>query len=101
MAPEPNQGRENGSLDSWKEIAVYLGRDVSTVQRWERSRGLPVRRIQGGKRGAVYALKSELDAWKYQDGYGNGADGTCPPGRFHSHPPVSFHRSTLLRTAAV
>jgi len=23
-------------LDSWKEIATYLGRDVTTVQRWER-----------------------------------------------------------------
>ena len=26
-------------LDSWKEIAAYLGRDVTTVQRWEKSRG--------------------------------------------------------------
>ncbi|MDZ7639057.1 MAG: hypothetical protein U5J83_12555 [Bryobacterales bacterium] len=57
---------EKEVLESWKEIAAYLDRDVSTVERWERHRGLPVRRIQGGKHGRVYAIKSELDAWKYQ-----------------------------------
>lgn len=49
-------------LDSWKEIAAYLRRGVRTVQRWERVAGLPVRRI-GPERGAVYAFRSELDAW--------------------------------------
>ena len=29
-------------LESWKEIAAYLGRDVRTAQRWERLGGLPV-----------------------------------------------------------
>ena len=28
-------------LDSWKEIAAYLGRDVTTVQRWEKLKGCP------------------------------------------------------------
>ena len=32
-------------LDSWKEIAGYLKRDVRTVQRWERDFGLPVQRL--------------------------------------------------------
>ena len=32
-------------LDSWKEIAAYLGRGVRTVQRWEREEGLPVHRL--------------------------------------------------------
>ena len=27
-------------LDSWKEIALYLHRDVTTVQRWEKLEGL-------------------------------------------------------------
>jgi tetratricopeptide (TPR) repeat protein len=49
-------------LDSWKEIAAYLKRGVRTVQRWERVARLPVRRI-GPDRGAVYAFRSELDAW--------------------------------------
>ena len=31
-------------LDSWKEIAAYLNRDVTTVQRWEKREGMPVHR---------------------------------------------------------
>ena len=51
-------------LDSWKEIATYLGRDVTTVQRWERQEGMPVHRHLHHKRGSVYVLSSELDAWR-------------------------------------
>ena len=51
-------------LDSWKEIATYLGRDVTTVQRWERQEGMPVHRHVHHKRGSVSALSSELDAWR-------------------------------------
>lgn len=51
-------------LDSWKEIASYLGRDVTTVQRWERQEGMPVHRHLHHKRGSVYALSSELDSWR-------------------------------------
>jgi TolB-like protein/Tfp pilus assembly protein PilF len=50
-------------LDSWKEIAAYLNRDVTTVQRWEKREGMPVHRHLHDKRGSVYALSSELDAW--------------------------------------
>ena len=31
----------NQRLDSWKEIAAFLGRDERTVRRWEKERGLP------------------------------------------------------------
>src|SRR5436853_7929190 len=51
-------------LDSWKEIAAYLKRDVTTVQRWEKREGMPVHRHLHDKRGSVYALSSELDAWR-------------------------------------
>jgi TolB-like protein/Tfp pilus assembly protein PilF len=51
-------------LDSWKGIAHYLNKDIRTLQRWESTRKLPVRRIPGGDRPSVYALKSELDAWR-------------------------------------
>jgi len=51
-------------LDSWKEIATYLGRDVTTVQRWERQERMPVHRHVHHKRGSVYALSPELDAWR-------------------------------------
>ncbi len=51
-------------LESWKAIASYLGRDVRTIQRWERSEGLPVHRHVHGERGSVHALRSEIDAWR-------------------------------------
>jgi TolB-like protein/Tfp pilus assembly protein PilF len=50
-------------LESWKDIAAYLKRDVSTVQRWERREGLPVHRHLHDKLGSAYAFRSELDAW--------------------------------------
>jgi TolB-like protein/Flp pilus assembly protein TadD len=50
-------------LDSWKEIAAYLKREVRTVQRWEKSLGLPVRRLSHDKQGTVFAYKAEIDAW--------------------------------------
>src|SRR5436309_4914294 len=51
-------------LDSWKEIAAYLHRDVTTVQRWERREGMPIHRHLHDKAGSVYAYSSELDAWQ-------------------------------------
>jgi len=51
-------------LHSWKEIALYLHRDVTTVQRWEKQEGMPVHRHLHHRRGSVYALSSELDAWR-------------------------------------
>jgi TolB-like protein/Flp pilus assembly protein TadD len=50
-------------LDSWKEIAAYLSRDVTTVQRWEKREGMPVHRHVHDRSGSVYAYGSELDAW--------------------------------------
>ena len=59
VPPRPNDGR----LDSWKKIAVYLKRDVTTVQRWEKREGMPVHRHLHDKTGSVYAFRAELDAW--------------------------------------
>lgn len=53
-----------GRLDSWKEIATYLRRQVRTVNLWETAEGLPVHRLLHLKRGTVYAYKSELDEWR-------------------------------------
>jgi len=50
-------------LNSWKEVAQYLGRGVRTVQRWEHDLGLPVRRPRGKSRSAVIAFREELDSW--------------------------------------
>jgi len=50
-------------LVSWKEIAVHLGCEIRTVQRWEKTEGLPVKRHEHLKKSTVYAYASELDEW--------------------------------------
>ena len=50
-------------LNSWKEIAAYLQRDVRTVQRWEKNESLPVHRKPHDRLASVYAYEAELDAW--------------------------------------
>ena len=72
-------------LDSWKEIAAYLNRDVTTVQRWEKREGMPVHRHQHDRMGSVYASRAELDAWTESRNLppaqenGNGAAPSPPP----------------------
>jgi hypothetical protein len=51
-------------LDSWKEIASYLNRDVTTVRRWEKREGLPVHRHRHAALGSVYAFTNEIDHWQ-------------------------------------
>jgi Tol biopolymer transport system component len=62
---EPSLGtpQSEDRLDSWKEIAAYLKRDVTTVQRWEKREGMPVHRHLHDRMGSVYASRAELDAW--------------------------------------
>lgn len=62
-APPIAASQRESRLDSWKEIAAYLRRDVSTVQRWEKREGMPVHRHLHAKQGSVSALRTELDAW--------------------------------------
>jgi Tol biopolymer transport system component len=59
----PEKAIATEKLDSWKEIASYLGRNERTVIRWEKERGLPIHRIPGGLRQGVFAYRSELDRW--------------------------------------
>jgi Tol biopolymer transport system component len=51
-------------LESWKEIAAYLQRDVKTAHRWEKAEGLPVHRHSHKSRSSVYAYPAEIDAWR-------------------------------------
>ncbi|HEY6289304.1 MAG TPA: hypothetical protein VIW48_07645, partial [Nitrospiraceae bacterium] len=60
--PPPEKPPED-RLDSWKEIAAYLNRDVTTVQRWEKREGMPVHRHLHDRMGSVYASRADLDAW--------------------------------------
>ena len=62
--PKPHPDPRGRRLESWKEIAAFLGRDVTTVRRWERREGLPVYRLHHTKLGSVYAYTTELDAWR-------------------------------------
>lgn len=63
MATLDTQFPNTQILNSWKEIAGYLGRGLRTVQRWERDLALPVRRPRGKSRSAVLAIRKELDDW--------------------------------------
>jgi hypothetical protein len=65
---EPSSGsaqprNSNHAYTSWKEIAQHFGREVRTVQRWEKEEGLPVHRHVHLRRASVYAYPEELDAW--------------------------------------
>src|SRR3954471_9922779 len=61
--PSPQVG-SNLRLNSWKEIAAYLRAGVRTVQRWEKTEGLPVHRHLHQAQGSVYALTKEIDDWR-------------------------------------
>jgi TolB-like protein/Tfp pilus assembly protein PilF len=64
MGPDPPVGSgDEQRLDSWKEIAAYLNRHVTTVRRWEKHEGLPVHRHLHEKLGSVYAFRTELNEW--------------------------------------
>jgi tetratricopeptide (TPR) repeat protein len=54
---------EKKILQSWKEIASYLGRAERTCRRWEKEFGLPVHRMDGSPSASVFAYKEELDRW--------------------------------------
>ena len=59
----PPDSTATDRLDSWKEIAAFLQRDVRTVQRWEKQAGLPVHRHAESRLRTAYAYRSELEAW--------------------------------------
>lgn len=69
-------GPDRDRLDSWKEIAVYLRREVRTVQRWEKNEGLPIHRHIHLKGGTVYAMKEEINVWLTGRGQTPGESGS-------------------------
>src|SRR5215831_11156431 len=62
MVPEPRPHKE---LNSWQDVASHLGVSVRTAQKWEKTLGLPIRRMPG-PRGRIVADPAELDQWKLQ-----------------------------------
>ena len=87
-------------LDSWKEIAAYLKRDVRTVQRWEKREEMPVHRHLHDRIGSVYGSRADLDAWMRSRNLRSGQeieDNAASPG-----PPGQALRPTpLLRNWGV
>ena len=62
--PERTERTGETPLESWKEIGAYLQREATTLRRWERAEGLPIRRHSHNSRSSVYAYRSEIDAWR-------------------------------------
>lgn len=56
----------NKMLSSWKEIAHFFGKGVRTVQRWEKTLNLPIRRPPGAPSNVVLARTSDLEAWMHR-----------------------------------
>jgi len=85
LGTPPTEKTPEDRLDSWKEIAAFLNRDVTTVQRWEKREGMPVHRHLHDRMGSVYASRAELDAWtqsrnpRPSQENGNGAVPSPPP----------------------
>ena len=87
-----------GLLNSWKEIATYLGRGVRTAQRWEKY-GLPVRRLAPGPRASVIADAHDIDTWiQSAKPHGFGAGEPSEPVLFHEAPLAAVKHSRSLRS---
>ena len=91
-SPETQPDSRGRRLESWKEIASYLGRDVTTVRRWEKREGLPVYRLQHSKLGSIYAYTSELDAWRDRETLAGGTDAPDAPDARADHQPTRIRR---------
>ena len=121
-APDGARTKER-RLESWGEIALYLRREIRTVQRWEKTLGLPIHRLPVGKGSSVYAYPSELDKWYHQrepreiddppaarataENHGpNGSSTFAPPSgtsqtRIPSEPPVQKDRKKAAWLAGI
>jgi Tol biopolymer transport system component len=94
----PSERPLEDRLDSWKEIAAYLKRDVTTVQRWEKREGMPVHRHLHDRMGSVYASRADLDAWmrsrNLQAAQENGNNGPSPD--LPAQPPQAVVSSSQI-----
>jgi tetratricopeptide (TPR) repeat protein len=86
--PKTQPDSRGRRLESWKEIAAYLKRDVTTVRRWEKRERLPVYRLQHSKLGSIFAYTSELDAWR---------DRQTPEGATDAPNAEADHQPTRIR----
>jgi TolB-like protein/Tfp pilus assembly protein PilF len=99
VQPKPQlEQRGGGLLEGWKAIADYLGKTERTVQRWEKTKGLPVRRLRTDSEEElprVYAYRSELDAWWAQlTEPDDKPDPVMPPPELDSGVESKIHKGT-------
>ena len=90
-------GQNRRILNSWKEVAGYLGRGVRTAQRYERDFGLPVHRPAAKMRGSVIAFTDQLDKWLEETPVGY--DGEPAHRQHRALPAWSSERSQQLGQA--
>ena len=76
----PNVTPSRKRLDSWKQIADYLGCTERTAMRYE-AKGIPVYRVGGQKKPhqRVFAYADELDHWLHDGGIGVKVDASSEP----------------------
>jgi TolB-like protein/Flp pilus assembly protein TadD len=89
-SPNSHADPRGRRLESWKEIAAYLGRDVTTARRWEKQERLPVYRLQHSKLGSIYAYSLELDAWRDRQKLAGASDA---PAAEADHQPMRIWRA--------
>lgn len=76
-------------LESWKQIAEFIGRDERTAMRWAKELGMPIQRIGASKRSRIYASRRDISAW-----LANQRNETKPVVPAESQPvPSGRHRS--------
>lgn len=94
----PREPKVSGRLDTWKAIAAYLGRNARTAIRWEKQNGLPIHRIPGGTRQAVFAYCHEIDNWMKSGRVPIEPEGSGPEGL--TSPDQSFASSINVPSSA-
>jgi tetratricopeptide (TPR) repeat protein len=57
-------------LDSWKDVARYLGHSIRTCQRLEQEAGLPIHRMDDSPKARIYAYAAEIDRWREKTAHG-------------------------------
>jgi tetratricopeptide (TPR) repeat protein len=87
-------------LQSWKEIASALNREVRTVQMWEKHEGLPVHRHFHSRRSTVFAFRSEIESWAKRRtaiaASARAAADFAQPPQAAAHPPGQMNQSLWL-----
>lgn len=91
---------QDDRLDSWKEIAAFLQRDVRTVQRWEKQAGLPIHRHAESRLRTAYAYRSELNAWWRAQRVAE-EDAVTEPAAERRGLPLGLSRRMIAGTVAV